>query len=114
MASVRIDDKEYDLPDSGDWTAGELGEAERAIGAAFNSGSQGDDMAISYYIAVRREVSSDELPPARLGDLAKRVKMNQLTTDKDEDEDETPAPLETPFGPAEPPTFGPLRSAASE
>lgn len=111
MATVTIDGTAYDLPDSGEWTAGELSEAERSIGAAFNSGSQGDDMAISFYIAVRRHVSSDEVPPARLGDMAKRVKMNQLSTDKEEDE--APAPLETPFGPAEQQTSGPRLSEAS-
>jgi len=107
MAAIRMDGVEYPLPDAGDWTVGELSEAENALGVSFGDKSQGDSMAVSFYIAVRR-VDKETMPVA-LADKVKNVKMSQF----DVSEDEEQAPLETPFGPAESPTSGPRLSEAS-
>ena len=113
MAKLRMDGKEYELPDSDDWTTGELSEAEHALGASFGDTSQGDAMAITFYIAVRRVVGSSEMPNVVLADRVKRIPMKDLLT---EEEDESP-PVEagtTPASQEDLPTTGPRRLAVSE
>lgn len=110
MARLRMDDKEYDLPDSETWTTGELSEAEHALGASFGGDSQGDAMAISFYIAVRR-VDKD-INHVMLADKVKQIPMSGLLMD--EEEETEASPLETPFGPALPPTSGTSNSDSTE
>ena len=85
MARLKFDGKEYELPDSEDWTTGELSEAEHALGTSFGGESQGDVMAISFYIAVRRE--DKEIPPVLLADRVKQVKMGELLLSEPEEEE---------------------------
>lgn len=85
MAKVRYDGKEYEIPDSEDWTTGELSEAEHAIGAAFGGASQGDAMSIGFYIAIRR-IDSDT-PNVMLADACRKIKMRDLLSDEEEEAD---------------------------
>lgn len=102
MARLRMEGKEYDLPESDGWTTGELSEAEHALGASFGSESQGDNMAISFYIAVRRV--DKETGHVQLADKVKQIPMGDLLMD--EEEETEASPLETPFGPERQPTSG--------
>jgi hypothetical protein len=106
MASLKLDGRVYALPDSDDWTTAELSEAESALGVAFGDKSQGDAMAISFFIAVRR-VEKDT-PPVVLADKVRQIKMRDLSLEDDEDE-------KPPFDPADPSTIGrpPLEALGS-
>ena len=104
MASLRLDDKIYPLPDSDDWTTGELSEAESALGVVFSDKSQGDAMSISFFIAVRR--IEKDMPPVVLADKVRQIKMRDLDIDDD------PRP---PLVSADPSTIGrpPLEALGS-
>jgi len=112
MAKLRLDGREYELPDSDDWTTGELSEAEHALGVSFGEKSQGDAMAITFYIAVRRAMSATEMPPVILADRVKRIPMKDLLA---EEEENPPAEAGTnPASHEDQPTTGPRLLAASE
>lgn len=112
MAKIRFDGREYDIPNSEDWTTGELSEAEHALGHAFGENSKGDDMNISFYIAVRRVRSSSDIPNVILADSVKRTKLGDLNT---EDDESPPADAGTnPASHEDQPTTGPRRLAVSE
>lgn len=76
--------EEYQIPNSDDWTVGELADAERAIGRSFGSGSNGDDMSISFFIAIRRK--DKEIDAVQLADACRQVKMSDFDTSDDEDD----------------------------
>jgi hypothetical protein len=61
-----------------------LSEAENALGVAFGDKSQGDAMAISFFIAVRR-VDKDT-PPVLLADKVRQVKMRDLDIEDESDQ----------------------------
>ena len=110
MARIRFNDTEYDLPDSDTWTIGELSEAEHAFGRSFGDESQGDSMAIAFFIAVRR--IDKEIPTVVLADAIRALPISALLASA-EDADDVPLDSTEPTDHDDPPTIGPRRLEAS-
>ena len=81
MAALKFGGKEYELPDSASWTVAELSEAEHALGVSFGEESQGDAMAVSFFIAVRRVDKTTEA--VALADRVRQIPIGALVADEE-------------------------------
>lgn len=109
MAKAVLEGVKVDIVEPDDWTTRELYEAEKALGLTYDGSSAGGALAITMFISLRRVQTEKGL--VQLADEVMGMKFGALS---DLAQDEEQAPLETPFGPAVPPTTGHPLSAVSE
>lgn len=102
MASYKWNDKEYPQIPYDEWTAGEVSNAEHALGKSLDGSSTGDIAAAMFIVAVLRV--EPQTPPVMLADAARSMPMKALAIVPEEEEE---GPLEPESnGHAEPLTSG--------
>lgn len=83
MATLKYNDQEIELAD--DWRIGELIEAENSLGLDMNGAKGGAQMALVFYISIRR--ADKQIPNHVLADQVMRMELGSVAGDED-------APLE--------------------